>query len=405
MDPYKIALIGCGKVGLPTADFLQSIGHDVRRYDTAVSYGWSHAQACQNRDLILIAVPTPHVAGYDGSQPTSLLPPNDFDYAPLTQAVWAASKAAPHTPIVIISTCLPGTTRRLFAHLPNEIIYNPYLISMGAVKHDLEHPDIIIFGTNDGKKTEALEKLAQLHADMSGYGWLSGKMKLGTWEEAESIKIFYNTFISVKLGLVNMIQDVAERIGHMDVDVVTRALQSATLRITGPKYMTAGMGDGGPCHPRDNIALRWLADELDLGYDLFSAIMAAREAQAKNLARFLVKAAVERKQSIFIHGKSFKPGVPYCDGSYSLLVGHYVQEADQEVTYIDPSLDELPHAVKGIILLAHDPTITYNYVETDERKQYCQFLPGSLIVDPWRKYKTSDDSLEVIHYGNTRRTA
>lgn len=406
-DPYKIAVVGCGKLGLPTANFLISLGHDVRRFDTAHDFGYTHAQACEDRDLILIAVPTPHAAGYDGSMPISNLEPRDFDYSLLESAVNAASTAAPSTPIVIISTCLPGTTRRLFSGLPNEIIYNPYLISMGAVEHDLEHPDIIIFGTKDGRQTDALNMLASLHADMSGYGWMSGKIKLGTWEEAEGIKIFYNTFISAKLGLVNMIQDVAQRIGNMNVDVVTQALQTANLRITGPKYMVAGMGDGGPCHPRDNIALRWLAQELELGYDLFSAIMTAREEQAKNLALSLIEQARKHDLPIYIHGKSFKPGVAYCDGSYSLLVGHYVSElSGQQVTYIDPNTEtNSPTQVKGVVLLAHNSGITYNYTGNNTQAGYCDFLPGSVIVDPWRNYVTNNKEIEVIHYGNTRRNS
>ena len=116
-------------------------------------------------------------------------------------------------------------------------------------------------------------------------------MKTGTWEEAEGIKIFYNTYISAKVGIVNMIQDFAMKIGNMNVDVVTNALANSTIRLQSPKYMTAGMGDAGACHPRDNIALRWLADEYDLGYDMFSTIMGAREIQAKNLGLFLVEQA------------------------------------------------------------------------------------------------------------------
>ena len=54
-----------------------------------------------------------------------------------------------------------------------------------------------------------------------------------------------------------------------------------------------GMGDGGACHPRDNIALRHMAQKLDLGYDLFDSIMNAREKQAKNMAEFLVAKAKE----------------------------------------------------------------------------------------------------------------
>ena len=398
----KLAIIGCGKLGSPTADLLQELGHDVRRYDIAQDHGYTHAEACADRDLILIAVPTPHSAEYDGSTPISGLPAKDFDYSMLQVAVLDASEAAPKTPIVIISTCLPGTTRRLFSEVPNEVIYNPYLISMGAVQDDLRDPDIVIIGTRDGAQTPAVEKLRYLHYDMAESS-INGSIHQGTWEEAESIKIFYNTFISTKLGLVNMIQDVAQNIGNMDVDVVTNALQDATLRITGPRYMKAGMGDGGPCHPRDNIALRWLAQELDLGYDLFSAIMGARETQAKNLAKFLVDVAASYGQRIYIHGKTFKPDVPYCDGSYSLLVGHYVKSiSGKDPIYVDPHTDPVDGGIHGTVLLAHNPGVTYNYMSQRDMKQYCDFLPGSKVVDPWRSYKTADPSIEVIYYGRTR---
>ena len=65
------------------------------------------------------------------------------------------------------------------------------------------------------------------------------RYEVGTWDEAEGIKIFYNTFISTKVALVNMIQDVAERSGNMNVDVVTKALERSTYRITGKTYMKA----------------------------------------------------------------------------------------------------------------------------------------------------------------------
>ena len=54
---------------------------------------------------------------------------------------------------------------------------------------------------------------------------------VGTWDECECIKIFYNTFISAKLSLVNMIQDVAEKQGNINVDVVTDALRKSDQRI------------------------------------------------------------------------------------------------------------------------------------------------------------------------------
>ena len=45
-------------------------------------------------------------------------------------------------------------------------------------------------------------------------------------------------------------------------------------------------------HVRDNIVLRWMADNLDLGYDLFDAVMLRREVQAKNMADSMIEIAL-----------------------------------------------------------------------------------------------------------------
>ena len=131
-----------------------------------------------------------------------------------------------------------------------------------------------------------------------------------------------------------MIQDVAEKQGNINVDVVTTALAESTQRIMGPSYMKAGMGDGGSCHPRDNIALRYMAKKLDLGYDIFDAVMNAREVQARNVAVKLCDIAKEKELPILINGISYKPGVPYIDGSYALLVAQYCTEYDLSLIHI-----------------------------------------------------------------------
>jgi UDPglucose 6-dehydrogenase len=401
---FHISIIGAGKLGKPTAELMQELGHDVRTFDISYDTGYTFTEAIENRDMIFIAVPTPHEKEYDGSCITSHLIPKDFNYETLTKVVNECQQYQPNTPVIIISTVLPGTIRRLFSNYKDKIVYNPYLIGMGSVKEDLINPDILIIGTHDGKRTQVTSELEKLYEQMHRFIFAPGHVNIGTWEEAESIKIFYNTFISTKLALVNMIQDVSLKIGNMDVDRVTRALQHSTKRITGPKYMTAGMGDGGPCHPRDNIALRWLAKKLDLGYDIFSTIVETREIQAKNLAMFLVEQSTNNELEIYIHGKSFKPGVPYTDGSYSLLVGWFIEEiVGIEPIYIDPLTEStVPSDIKGVILLAHNESITYNYNNKTTNKLYCNILPGSIVVDPWRTYKTDDDLIKVIHYGNTR---
>lgn len=302
----KIGFIGVGKLGMPCAEAIAQKGHEVAGYDVAprtsefVTVTNTIEDCVKNKDIVFIAVPTPHDQAYDGREPTAHLPPKDFSYDIVKECLVEANKHMNKSQLlVLISTVLPGTTRREFVSLVSNtrFVYNPYLIAMGSVAWDMVNPEMVMIGTEDGSLTGDAQELVDFYKTVMEN---DPRYEIGTWDECECIKVFYNTFISAKLGLVNMIQDVAVKQGNINVDVVTAALAKSTKRIMGPSYMKAGMGDAGACHPRDNIALRYLAQELDLGYDLFDAIMHAREIQAENLAKELVKHASENNMKIYI---------------------------------------------------------------------------------------------------------
>jgi len=409
-----IGFIGLGKLGLDCAEVFAE-HHLVRGYDiyprsSATVEICSIEDTIKHSDWIFIAVPTPHADGYDGSKPSSHMEPRDFGHDAVKEAIgYINAHAQSSKQVVLISTVLPGTTRKHFVPMldrRHKFLYNPYLIAMGSVKWDMVNPEMVIIGTEDGSSTDLAQSLVDLYRPLMQN---EPRYEIGTWEECEAIKIFYNTFISAKVGLVNMIQDFAQRIGNINVDVVTDALARSTQRIMGPKYMTAGMGDAGACHPRDNIALRWLAQEYDLGYDMFDTVMRAREIQARNLADFLCGTAVANCMPIAIHGKAYKPDVPYCIGSYSTLIAHYITQRGFSVQYLDPLADDREGCVESIdqphvILMAHNRGVTYGYTGTQTRDQaYCVFPPGSVLVDPWRQ-QSDIPGLTVIHYGNTRKS-
>mgnify|MGYP003338469611 CR=1 FL=1 len=411
----KIGFIGLGKLGLDCAEVFAekypTSGYDIypRHSDTVTVYD-EIGEMINNSDWIFIAVPTPHTEGYDGSIPSSHMEPKDFGHEAVIDAINKINDYAV-TPkkVVLISTVLPGTTRRNFITRldpMHSFLYNPYLIAMGSVKWDMVNPEMVMIGTADGNPNALAGELIDLYKTIMQN---NPRYEIGTWDECEAIKIFYNTFISAKVGLANMIQDFALKIGNINVDVVTNALARSTMRIMGPKYMTAGMGDAGACHPRDNIALRWLAQEYEVGYDLFDTIMHAREIQAKNLAMFLVDEAKKTNLPVAIHGKAYKPDVPYCIGSYSTLVGHYIKQAGMTVRYVDPLADDQSEVVAevhapAVFLWAHNRKITYEYTGDQlDTQPYCQIMGGSIIVDPWRKLQ-STSAVRVIHYGNTRRS-
>jgi len=108
-----------------------------------------------------------------------------------------------------------------------------------------------------------------------------------------------------------------------------------------------------------------------LGYDLFDAVMNAREVQAKNMAVEILK----HGKNIYFTSDSYKPGVEYIDGSYSLLVQHYIKNLGGKV-------------------VKHNAEVAVVVHEGDQ-------VPNEVIVfDPWRSYAGSNKT--VIYYGNTR---
>jgi UDPglucose 6-dehydrogenase len=391
----KVGFVGIGHLGKDASEVLSEFydvtGYDIKEVNTTTNISPTLEGAVKGKNIVFIAVPTAHHVDYDGRAPTTHLPPMDFDYTIAVNTVEAVDKIVDkNTLIVMISTMLPGTVREKIQPLVKNgrFIYNPYLIAQGTVKWDMKNPEMIMIGTEDGDITGDAKLLSDFYQPMLQ---TKTRIEIGTWEEVESIKIFYNTFITIKLCLVNMIQDAAMSVGNMNVDIVTEALKKSTDRIMGPKYMKAGLGDGGGCHPRDNIALRSFAEKHNLGYDLFDSIVLTREQQAKNMARYLHN-NIPKDMSVVFLGSGFKANVNQLTGSPVLLVGHYMKEFCRNISF--------------------DVDDNEENVEIDFTKRACYFLGQmgvfnehvfsheSIVFDPWREYNMKGP--EVIQYGNTR---
>ncbi len=392
----NVGFVGLGKLGKISAETLAE-AHDVHGYDinpdaaTEMKNGATRVDSLEecvkDRDIVLIAVQTPHDPKYDGREPTSHLPPKDFDYTHIIEVVKEIERIVigTHTLVAVISTMLPGTVRKHIAPLLDSVrfLYNPYLIAQGTVADDMRNPEMMMIGTHDGKENEDVQLMYDLYDPIVKEGT---RYEIGTWEEMEATKVFYNTFISTKLALVNMIQDVAMNTQYMNAEVVCDALANSSKRIMGPSYMKPGFGDGGGCHPRDNIALRVLNERYNLGYDLFDSIMKAREEQANNMATYCNRFDLD----VVILGKSFKPGLEDDPaGSPSMLVGWYItgQDASKNVYY-----DEAPDGVNTpYVYLIHDVAMVPKQVH-----------PQSVLIDPYRRWHEDNSTVKVRHYGNTR---
>lgn len=424
----KIGYLGAGKLGMPVAACVAQ-NHDVLIHDadpsvylrwgrypfveTVTGTGYETINALmdavkdsvkfthdlrdmRDRDIIFVAVQTPHDPQYEGVTP---LPETtaDFDYSHLrtamTQLAHALDGSRKRHTVVVISTCLPGTYKREFKDLAArwgnvDLIYNPYFIAMGTVIPDFLNPEFVLVGQADYAPYTDLAKF------YDSFG-LADRIRAMSITSAEATKVFYNTFISMKLSFANIVAEACEKVGA-DCDDVMGAIKAANKRLISGAYLSPGMGDGGGCHPRDNIALSHFAETHAMSFDFFGMLMVQREAQAKAYAAEMLALSHQTGMEMGVVGASFKANTNIQTGSHAMLVfrllakktNPLVRIHDRFSTYEFERQD--PHE-PGVYLIgcAHD------YIKT------LAFPKGSIVIDPWG-IAPDQDGVTVRRLGRLR---
>jgi UDPglucose 6-dehydrogenase len=375
-----VGWLGLGKLGLPCANALASCGHDVIGCDPfppddpgLVKLGSLADVVAATDGLVLVCVQTPHQCAYGGEQPMPA-EPRDFDYSALTQAIRElrdeANRQNRLLTAVVISTVLPGTTRtRLLPLLHRShltLVYGPYFPAMGTEREDFLNPEFQLLGADDHGGEEAAALYRTVH---------DRPLRLVSIESAELAKVAYNCFISMKIVYANMLAEICDATGA-DVDEVTGTLALATRRLLSPAYLSAGMGDGGYCHPRDNIAMSWLAQRIGLSVDLMGFVSDARDVQSARLACLVRDQRDLTGLPVVLLGKAFKPGIAMTGGSPALLLASQLREAGiADAGHWDPYVDDRSGLVPGVPALFVIATAHPEFASLD-------FPPGSVIIDP-----------------------
>ena len=330
-------------------------------------------------DVVFVAVQTPHEPRFDGTHRITD-ERADLEVAFLASAVSAVCEAAHRRrhPVVmaVVSTVLPGTWDRVVAPKLNEFVraaYTPSLIAMGTTVADWLRPEMVLVGTDDDVAHQVLaEMFGQLHDRPI--------VRLRP-NEAELTKMSYNAFIGLKIAYANWLMEICHHIGA-DVDAVTGALAQATDRIVSPRYLSAGMGDGGGCHPRDNLALSWLGRRLGVSVDVAGFAMEARQAQTQWLADMALHWSRMSHLPVVLCGAEYKANVPLTAGSPGLLLSELLGGVN--VVGFDEPLT--PYPAVYVVTARHD------------RWPSERWPARSVVVDPWG-YVPDQAGVTVVRVG------
>ncbi len=338
-DNTKIAVLGLGHIGLPTALGLAEIGWNVIGADQSADLVKSlvagivpfyepgvesllqkHlatgrfrpvqevAVAVASASVIFVCVGTPQ--GRDGA-------------ADLRQVEAAARTIAQNLhgyKLIVEKSTVPALTAawisesvERFAHARTDgsgnaprpsqlsrinfdVASNPEFLQEGKALENFFSPDRIVLGTGSARARQILEAI---------YRPLGRPMVVTTPATAELIKHAANAFLAVKLSFINMVSDICDTIGA-DVDDVARAI-GLDSRI-GPGFLRAGLGFGGPCLPKDLRAFIHLAEEVGVEAPL---LQAAEQINQRRAEVFLGKVRralrVVPGKTLAILGLAFKP--------------------------------------------------------------------------------------------------
>jgi UDPglucose 6-dehydrogenase len=413
----KIGFVGLGKLGLPCAVAMALRGHDVMGYDrvarnmsraprayretgpdgvsdfnSVLSYSslrfGSMRDVAAHGEVIFVGVQTPHLPEFEGIDriPKARA---DFDYTYLKRAVRELSEVITcERIVVIISTVLPGTIRReIMPLLPDgvRLVYNPYFIAMGTTMHDFLNPEFVLLGGND---SQALARVGKLYDTL-----VSAPVHTTSIENAELIKVLYNTFIGMKIAFGNIVMEVCEKTPGTSSDDVVTCLARAGQRLISSRYLSGGMGDGGGCHPRDNVAMSWYARKLGLSFDLFENIMLARERGTEWLANLMESYDLPKT----ILGYAYKENTNITTGSAAILLRNILRERGVSVAMYDPYIDANDEHIAK-----HSPRVYLIGARPPQFQSY-PFIAGSVVIDPWRYLTISDPSITYRPVGQRPR--
>lgn len=256
----------------------------------------------------------------------------------------AISKSQKRHTVIIASTVMPGSCIGEISDALESssgkkvgegvgLVYNPQFIALGSIVNNMRRPDLVLIGESDSQSGQVAVDLALACAENRP---AISRVSLSS---AELAKLAINTFVTTKISFANMLGEFCDFLDGADIDEVTSAVGSDS-RI-GKKYLQGALGYGGPCFPRDNIALVSSAKSFGIDASIASGTDSINDRQVERIVALVMKFA-RPGAKISVFGLSYKPDTPVCEESQSIEIANSLTEAGFQVSAYDELVVNAP---------------------------------------------------------------
>ncbi|MGH9118868.1 MAG: UDP-glucose dehydrogenase family protein [Acidimicrobiales bacterium] len=393
--PSKIAVVGCGYVGLTTGACFAHIGHEVvcadidtervaglqrgeipivepgldnivreAMSDGRLKFVVGAASAVGGAEFVYLCVPTP--MRFDGSADLSYIEAAAREIGPVLEA---------EAVVVNKSTVPVGSTSVVEQVLGRDdvfVVSNPEFLREGSAVHDFLHPDRIVIGADNQAAAIRVQAL---------YLGITAPTIVTDPASAETIKYAANSFLAAKISFVNALAAVCEAVGADMNDVVLGVGYDKRI---GSEFLRPGPGWGGSCLPKDTRALIRIAEEAGYDFDLLRGVVAVNEQQLDRVAEKAATLAGGslRGKRVGVWGLTFKARTDDLRESPALAVVRRLLGAGAEVRAFDPTVANPidPHkarALEGIDVVG-DPYAA------------CEDAEVLLVLTEWEEFRWLD---------------
>jgi UDPglucose 6-dehydrogenase len=248
-----------------------------------------------------------------------------------------------------------------------DVASNPEFLREGAAVHDFFRPDRIVLGV----QSKRAEKLL-----MDIYRPFKVPMIVTDIQSAEMIKHASNSFLATKISFANLVGQMCEKVGA-DISKVTEGMGS-DLRI-GKAFLSAGIGYGGFCFPKDLQAFTRIGQKLKVNCNLFESVAAINETQKRDFIHKVQDALWNfNGKTMAILGLSFKPDTDDMRYAPSVDIINRLQAEGAKIRAFDPqAIPAAKRIFKGI-----------QYAKN--AYEACRRADALLILTEWREFKKLD---------------
>lgn len=420
----NMSFVGLGKLGLCSAACFASKGHHVIGVDSntehmdalksgrcpveetglsalldgcrgLMEFTMDYGASIRRSDITLITVPTP-------SDSTGRFS-NAYVEAVLDRIAPALKAKKTFHVVALVSTVMPTTCAGVFQPMLEKLtgkvcgrdfgfVYNPEFVALGSVIHDFLHPDVLLIGASDERSAQMCRDLYASVVESHPY---YAVMNL---TNAEITKLSLNCYVTMKISFANELAAICERIPGADVDVVTSAVGADTR--VGHRYLKGGLGFGGPCFPRDNLAFQRCAEDAGAEAHLSPRVVEVNT-EVVNRLFTMVSDYARPGSTVALLGLSYKPGTHIAEESQSVMLASRLLDAGYVVRMHDPKAMETASEMLGgrgtccsdpyeaasnasvVVMLTNWPE--YRDLDTGRLEERAGASP--LLIDCWRIYR------------------